>query len=426
MKYDFYDHVKIHVKAGKGGDGCIGFHREKYISHGGPDGGDGGNGGNIVFQIDPGRNTLLFFKQKKIFKAENGKNGGNDKFHGANGEDCVILVPDGTVIKDVETGKVIKDMSGCGPYVVAKGGKGGWGNRHFATPTRQAPNFAKTGLDGEEKDLYLELKMLADVGFVGMPSVGKSTLLSVISAARPKIAAYHFTTLFPMLGVVSISEGEGFVAADIPGLIEGASEGQGLGFDFLRHVDRCRLLVHVLDIAGTEGRDPLEDFKAINEELKKYSPALASRPQIIAGNKLDAVEDESILEKYKQFAKENGYEIHFISAATGEGIKELVFAVWNMLKTLPPIETYESEYEEAQKAPLIPTEITVERKDNIWYIEGNWLKRLMTGINFSDWESLGYFDHMLRENKVMDKMRELGIKDGDTVSIYGLQFDFVE
>ncbi len=395
MKYDFYDHVKIHVKAGKGGDGCIGFHREKYISHGGPDGGDGGNGGNVVFRIDPSSNTLLFFKKKKIFKAENGGDGGTDKFHGANGKDCVINVP-------------------------------GWGNRRFATPTRQAPNFAKTGLEGEEKDVYLELKMLADVGFVGMPSVGKSTLLSVISAARPKIAAYHFTTLFPMLGVVSVGEGEGFVAADIPGLIEGASEGLGLGFDFLRHVDRCRLLVHVLDIAGTEGRDPIEDFKTINEELKKYSASLASRPQIIVGNKIDAVEDPTTLEKYRQFASDNGYDFHLISAATGEGIKELVYAIWNKLKLLPPIETYESEYEEAQKAPLVPTEITVEKRDEIWYVEGKWLKRLMTGINFSDWESLGYFDHMLRENGVMAKMRELGITDGDTVSIYGLQFDFVE
>ena len=424
MKYDFYDHVKIHVKAGKGGDGCIGFHREKYISHGGPDGGDGGNGGNVVFRIDPSSNTLLFFKKKKIFKAENGGDGGTDKFHGANGKDCVINVPEGTIIKDVETGKIIKDMSGCEPFVIAKGGKGGWGNKRFATPTRQAPNFAKTGLEGEEKDVYLELKMLADVGFVGMPSVGKSTLLSVISAARPKIAAYHFTTLFPMLGVVSVGEGEGFVAADIPGLIEGASEGLGLGFDFLRHVDRCRLLVHVLDIAGTEGRDPIEDFKTITEE--KYSAALASRPQIIVGNKIDAVEDPTTLEKYRKFASDNGYDFHLISAATGEGIKELVYAIWNKLKLLPPIETYESEYEEAQKAPLVPTEITVEKRDEIWYVEGKWLKRLMTGINFSDWESLGYFDHMLRENGVMAKMRELGITDGDTVSIYGLQFDFVE
>ena len=262
---DFYDHVKIHVKAGDGGNGAIAFHREKYISHGGPSGGDGGTGGNIIIEIAKGMNTLLEYKNKRKFTAQNGGNGMSEKFHGANAENLTLYVPEGTVIKDAETGKVIKDMSDCQPFIVARGGKGGFGNARFATPTRQAPRFAKTGFKGEERDIILELKMLADVGFVGLPNVGKSTLLSVISAARPKIANYHFTTLSPMLGVVDVDGGDGFVAADIPGLIEGASDGLGLGHDFLRHVDRCRLLVHVVDVAGTEGRDPVEDIKTIND-----------------------------------------------------------------------------------------------------------------------------------------------------------------
>lgn len=428
MKYDFYDHVKIHVKAGKGGDGSISFHREKYISHGGPDGGDGGNGGNVVFVVDTNIDTLVDFRINKIFKAENGKNGSGDKYHGANGKDCVILVPPGTIIKDFETGKIIKDLSDCKEFIGAKGGRGGWGNRHFATATRQAPHFAKTGLEGEEKDLVLELKMLADVGFVGMPSVGKSTLLSSISEARPKIAAYHFTTLHPMLGVVKIGdEGKAFVCADIPGLIEGASEGLGLGFDFLRHVDRCRLLVHVIDIASTEGRNPLEDMKKINEELKLYSPNLATRPQIIAANKVDMLDEDSECKKeFEDYCKKNNLEYHYISAMTKQGTKELCYAIYSRLQTLPPIEIYESEYEEDQKATLIPTDITIAKEKNMWIVEGAWLKRLMTGINMDDYESISYFNLMLKNNGVYEKMKELGIKDGDEVSIYGLEFDMID
>lgn len=425
---DFYDHVKIYVKAGNGGNGSISFHREKYISHGGPDGGDGGNGGNVVLKIEQGKNTLLDFKSRKKFVAENGGDGAKSKFHGANAPDLIIPVPDGTVVKDAATGKVIKDMSRCEPFIIAKGGRGGWGNRHFATPTRQAPRFAKNGRDGEEREILLELKMLADVGFVGLPSVGKSTLLSVISAARPKIAAYHFTTLSPMLGVVSVGEGKGFVAADIPGLIEGASDGAGLGFDFLRHVDRCRLLVHVVDIAATEGRDPTEDVKMINAELEKYSPELASRPQIIAANKCDVLDRSTVdTAAFEAFAKNLGYEVVYISAATGEGVQELCRKVYDRLQSLPEIKIYEPEYEGIIDEELVPTDITAEKDEHgQWVVEGKWLRRLMEGINLDDRESLNYFDRMLRTNGVFDKMRELGIKDGDEVDLYGLEFDFID
>ncbi|MBQ0125155.1 MAG: GTPase ObgE [Clostridiales bacterium] len=424
---DFYDHVKIYVKAGNGGNGSIAFHREKYISHGGPSGGDGGNGGNIVFVIDEGKNTLLDFRTRKKFVAQNGGDGGTEKFHGANAPDLIIPVPDGTVIKDAKTGRLIKDMSRCEPFTVARGGKGGWGNTHFATPTRQAPRFAKNGLDGEEFELSLELKMLADVGFVGMPNVGKSTLLSVISAARPKIANYHFTTLTPMLGVVNVHEGSGFIAADIPGLIEGASDGAGLGFDFLRHVSRCRLLVHVVDIAGSEGRDPIEDMKMINEELRLYSEELASRPQIIAANKCDILDRENAnVKAFEDYAASLGFPVIYISAASGENVKTLCEEVYKKLQSLPPITIYEPEPEEVPAEPDNPTDITYEKKNGIWYIEGEWLKWMMSGINFSDRESLNYFGRMLRQHGLIDKMREIGIVDGDEVHIYDIEFDFVE
>lgn len=428
MKYDFYDHVKIHVKAGRGGDGSISFHREKYISHGGPDGGDGGNGGNIVFVVDTNINTLVDFKINRIYKAESGKNGAGDKYHGANGKDCVILIPPGTIIKDAESGKIIKDMSDCDSFIGAKGGRGGWGNKHFATATRQAPHFAKTGLEGEEKDLVLELKMLADVGFVGMPSVGKSTLLASITEARPKVAAYHFTTLHPMLGVVKIGdEGKGFVCADIPGLIEGASSGLGLGFDFLRHVDRCRLIVHIVDIASTEGRNPLNDMKIINNELNLYSPNLAKRPQIVVANKIDALEGNPDYKiEFEKYCKEHDLPLYYISAYTGEGTKELCYAIFSKLETLPPIEIYESDYEEYEKQLLVPTDITAYKEKDMWIVEGPWLKKLMTGINMDDYESISYFNLMLKNSGVYDKMKSLGICDGDEVSIYGLEFDMID
>ena len=349
------------------------------------------------------------------------------KFHGANAPDLIIPGPEGTVVKDAKTGKIIKDMSCCEPFVLCKGGRGGWGNRHFATPTRQAPRFAKTGREGEEREVLLELKMLADVGFVGLPSVGKSTLLSVISAARPKIAAYHFTTLAPMLGVVSVGEGKGFVAADIPGLIEGASEGLGLGFDFLRHVDRCRLLVHVVDISASEGRDPTDDLITINTELEKYSPDLASRPQIIAANKCDILDRELVdIAKFEKFCEGHGYDIVYISAATGEGIPELLRKVYDRLQTLPPVTVYEPEYEEEVVGELVPTDITARKEDGVWFIEGAWLRRLMEGVNLDDRESMNYFDRTLRQNGIYDKMRELGVADGDVVNLYDLEFDFVD
>ena len=426
---DFYDHVKIYIKAGDGGNGCISFRREKYVAYGGPDGGDGGHGGNVVFVIDEGTNTLLDFRNRKKFVAKNGGDGMPAKFHGATAEDLIIPVPDGTVIRDAETGKVIKDMSRCEPFIAAKGGRGGWGNRHFATPTRRAPRFAKNGLDGEAKEIILELKMLADVGFVGLPNVGKSTLLSMISAARPKIANYHFTTLSPMLGVVSVDDGHAFVAADIPGLIEGASEGLGLGHDFLRHVDRCRLLVHVVDISGSEGRDPIEDIKMINEELRKYSDDLADRPQIIAANKCDILDpdaEEETKARLEAFAEELGYEVVYISAASGVNVKPLCRKVYEMLQELPPLTIYEPEYEEVIEEPKQPDEITAVKEGDMWVVEGEWLKWLMSGINFDDRESLMYFEKMIREKGIIQKMRELGIADGDTVALYDLVFDFVD
>ena len=426
---DFYDHVKIYIKAGDGGNGCISFRREKYVAYGGPDGGDGGHGGNVVFVIDEGTNTLLDFRNRKKFVAKNGGDGMPAKFHGATADDLIIPVPDGTVIRDAETGKVIKDMSRCEPFIAAKGGRGGWGNRHFATPTRRAPRFAKNGLDGEAKEVILELKMLADVGFVGLPNVGKSTLLSMISAARPKIANYHFTTLSPMLGVVSVDDGHAFVAADIPGLIEGASEGLGLGHDFLRHVDRCRLLVHVVDISGSEGRDPIEDIKMIDEELRKYSDDLADRPQIIAANKCDILDpdaEEETKARLEAFAEELGYEVVYISAASGVNVKPLCRKVYEMLQELPPLTIYEPEYEEVIEEPKQPDEITAVKEGDMWVVEGEWLKWLMSGINFDDRESLMYFEKMIREKGIIQKMRELGIADGDTVALYDLVFDFVD
>ncbi|MBQ9748494.1 MAG: GTPase ObgE [Clostridia bacterium] len=426
---DFYDHVKIYIKAGNGGNGCISFHREKYVSHGGPDGGDGGHGGNIVFVIDEGTNTLLDFRNRKKFVAQNGGDGRPSKFHGATAEDLIIPVPDGTIIRDAETGKIIKDMSRCEPFIAAKGGRGGWGNRHFATPTRRTPRFAKNGLDGEAREIILELKMLADVGFVGLPNVGKSTLLSVISAARPKIANYHFTTLAPMLGVVSVDDGHAFVAADIPGLIEGASEGLGLGHDFLRHVDRCRLLVHVVDISGSEGRDPIEDIKLINEELRKYSEELAGRPQIIAANKCDILDPEredEVKTALEAYAEEMGWEVVYISAASGTNVKGLCRRVYDMLRELPELTIYEPEFEEIVEEPACPDEITAVKQGKSWVVEGEWLKWLMSGINFDDRESFMYFEKMIREKGIIDKMRALGIADGDSVKLYDLEFDFVD
>ena len=420
-----FDNVRITLTAGNGGNGCVSFHREKYVSHGGPDGGDGGRGGSIIFRIDEGMNTLTYYKYKRKFKAENGGDGAKKKFHGKNGEDLILPVPPGTIIKDAESGLVIQDMSTVNEYRICKGGKGGWGNKHFATPTRQIPRFAKAGIDGEEKEVILELKLIADVGFVGLPNVGKSSLLSVISAARPKIADYHFTTLEPSIGVVELSDERAFVAADIPGLIEGASDGLGLGHEFLRHVDRCRLLIHVVDISGREGRDPIEDIELINRELEQYSPELASRKQIIAANKIDLVEEEDSLDEFKKYAEENGYLVVYISAATGENVKTLVETAYTELTALPPIKVYEAEYVEEEFDDPTNHDFTVKNINGVFVVEGDWLYRVMGNINFGDRESLMYFQRVLRNNGVIKALEEKGATDGDTVSIYDFEFDFV-
>ena len=424
----FIDIVKISVKAGDGGNGAVSFRREKYVSHGGPDGGDGGRGGNIVFIVDPGSNTLLAFRYKRKFVAANGLPGAGAKFHGANGQDLIIKVPAGTLIKDAETGKIIKDMSDDQPFICCRGGRGGWGNRHFATPTRQVPMFAKQGSAGEAKELQLELKMLADVGLIGFPNVGKSSILSRISSARPKIADYHFTTLSPNLGVVKTGDESGFVAADIPGLIEGAADGAGLGHAFLRHIDRCRLLLHVVDVSGIEGRDPVDDIVKINTELKKYSEELASRPQIIVANKTDMLPPDADLAPFEDFIDENGWELIYVSAATGEGLDRLVHLVSERLKLLPPLTIYESEYSpEDEYARSDEGRVTTVRRENdTFYVEGEWLVNLMGQVNLDDYESLAFFQRVIQKAGVIDLLEKKGCTDGCTVNIYDFEFDFVK
>lgn len=423
----FIDKVKIYVKAGNGGNGCVSFRREKYVSHGGPDGGDGGKGGNIILRIDEGTNTLFPYKNRRKFVADNGGDGLTGKKHGSTADDLILTVPPGTVVKDAKTGAIIKDMSSCEDYVLCKGGRGGWGNRHFATPTRQIPRFAKAGTFGEEKEVIFELKMLADVGLVGLPSAGKSSLLAAISAARPKIAAYHFTTLTPNLGVVSLADSKGFVCADIPGLIEGASEGAGLGLDFLRHIDRCRMLIHVVDISGAESTDPVADMETITSELEKYSPELANRPRIVAANKIDAHDPSLVdLDAFEKYIDEKGYELIYISAATGENVATLIQLTSERLQLLPPLTIYEQEFEEEDLSKPSDNSVTVRRKNGIFEVEGEWLYRFMGNINFSDRESLMFFQRILRENGVIDALTAAGCGEGDTVSIYDFEFDFIE
>ena len=421
----FIDHVKIEIKAGNGGNGAIAFHREKYVSAGGPDGGDGGRGGNIVFRVDEGVNTLLAYRYRHKFVAGNGGDGKGGKLHGATADDVIILVPRGTVIKDAETGAVIHDMSDGEDFIACRGGRGGWGNRHFATATRQVPMFAKNGTQGEQKTVLLELKMLADVGLIGFPSVGKSSILARISAARPKIAEYHFTTLSPNLGVVRVHDEAGFVAADIPGLIEGAAEGAGLGHDFLRHVDRCRLLLHVVDISCYEGRDPIDDIKTINQELLRYSPALSERPQIIIANKCDILDDELFdVAEFEEFVRDNDWELMYVSAATGEGLDAMVKTVYERLQTLPPILTYEAE--EIQKEEVVGKETVIRREGGKFVVEGQWIFNLMNQINFDDYESLNYFQRALQRGGVFEQLEAAGCVDGDTVSMYEFEFDYVK
>ena len=421
----FADSTDLYVKAGNGGDGAVAFHREKYVAAGGPDGGDGGKGGDVILTVADNLNTLADLRFKHKFVAENGENGKGSKMFGRNGKDLYIRVPKGTVVKDKKTGLVIKDMSDGSDFVIAKGGRGGWGNRHFATPTRQAPRFAKPGIPGEEKEIILELKMIADVGLIGFPNVGKSTLLSVSSAARPKIANYHFTTLTPSLGVVKLENEASFVMADIPGIIEGAAEGQGLGHEFLRHVERCRLLLHVVDISGSEGRDPVEDYEAINKELKNFSELLSSCPQIVVGNKADIITDDAVAEKFREYAKKNGLEYYEISAAAHIGVRDLLYKVYEKVEKLPPVKVYEPEYVEEETELGDAGDITIEIKDGVYMVEGAKLLHIMRGINFDDYESLQYFQKILNVSGVIDKLRAAGIKEGDTVSIYDFEFDFV-
>lgn len=420
----FIDVAKIHIRAGKGGDGAVTFHREKYIAAGGPDGGDGGRGGSIYFVADDTLSTLSDFRYKRKYEARNGENGARKKCTGKSAPDLIIKVPKGTLIKDAETGRLIADISDYEPKLIAKGGNGGWGNVHFATPTRQVPNFAKPGNPGQEMDVVLELKLLADVGLIGFPNVGKSTFISVVSEAKPKIADYHFTTLSPVLGVVRVGEEQNFVMADIPGLIEGASDGIGLGHEFLRHVERCRLLVHIVDVSGSEGRDPIEDFEKINYELIKYSEALAKRPQIVVANKCDMAEEEQ-KNKFRKYIEDKGLLYFEMSAPISYGTKEVVYAVYNELHKLPPIMIFEPDPKEE---PIIidkkdkSVKITVH--DGVYFVEAEWLLKVMGSVNFDDYESLRYFQRVLINTGVIESLENAGIKEGDTVSIYDLEFEF--
>ena len=419
----FIDKARIHVKAGKGGNGAVSFHREKFVAAGGPDGGDGGKGGSVILQVDDNMSTLMDFRYKRKYAAENGGDGSGARKFGKDGQSLVIKVPRGTLVRDAETGAIIKDMSDKEPYVLCKGGRGGWGNQHFATPTRQAPRFAKGGLPGEELDIFLELKLLADVGLVGFPNVGKSTLLSVVTKAQPKIANYHFTTLYPNLGVVWVEEGVSFVLADIPGIIEGASEGAGLGHDFLRHIDRCRLLVHVVDVSGSEGRDPVADFDAINAELEQYSPELATRPQIVVANKMDIMEDPENLERLRAHVESKGFILMELSAAAHQGTQQLIRKVAEKLSSLPPVVVYEPEYVPRPIDTSVPPEIS-RADDGTWIIEGPWLERLMSNTNFSDYESRMWFEKQLRDSGLYQRLEDMGIKDGDMVSLYDWEFQY--
>ncbi len=424
MAAPFVDTARITVRAGNGGNGAVAFHREKYVANGGPDGGDGGRGGSIVLVTDRNLSTLMDFRYKRKYVAENGADGSGARRTGKDGKDLVIRVPEGTVIRDAETQQIIQDMSGCERYVLARGGRGGWGNQHFATPTRQAPRFAKAGLPGQSRDVVLELKLLADVGLVGFPNVGKSTLLSVVSKAHPKIANYHFTTLMPNLGVVYVDEGVSFVMADIPGIIEGASEGAGLGHDFLRHIDRCRLLVHLVDASGSEGRDPVEDFEAICAELKEYSPELASRPMIVCGNKTDLLFDQEGADALREHVEGLGLPYFSLSAATHQGVKPLIQAIAAKLAELPPVKVYEADYVPPMPKVDTSAEVSIEVEDHYWFVEAPWLEHLLACTNLNDFESRNWLDKQLRESGLFDKMEAMGVQDGDTVIMYDLEFEY--
>ena len=423
----FTDYTKIVVKSGDGGNGAATFRREKYVAAGGPDGGDGGNGGSIYFQVDKDKSTLIDFRYNKKFKAGNGENGSGNRCNGKYGDDLYIKVPIGTVVKDAETNKVIADLSKQGQVeLILKGGRGGKGNSHFATSTRQAPRFSQDGDKGEEKELILELKLLADVGLLGFPNVGKSTLLSMVTDAKPKIANYHFTTIVPNLGVVKTKTGDSFVIADIPGIIEGASEGVGLGIQFLRHIERTRLLLHIIDVSGSERKDPVKDFYTINEELKKYSEKLSKRKQIIVANKIDSMQDENLYKDLEKLAKKEKLEIYKISAATGEGIDELMKHVAEVLKTLPKEDLIEIEEKVTYTLEDKKDEWTVRKENNEFIVEGKAVERLMGRINIEDNESMYYLQKSLKNMGIEDKLKELGVKEGDTVRLADWELEWYD
>lgn len=422
----FADKVDISVKAGDGGNGAVSFHREKYVAAGGPDGGDGGKGSDIVFVADDSLSTLIDFRYKKKYVAPNGEAGGAKRCSGKSMEPTIIRVPRGTVVKDAKTGRIMADISGDEPVVIAHGGKGGWGNMHFATPTRQIPRFAKPGFPGERFDITLELKLLADVGLVGFPNVGKSTLISVVSAAKPKIANYHFTTLSPVLGVVKRGE-KSFVMADIPGLIEGASEGAGLGHEFLRHVERCRLIIHVVDVSGMEGRDPIEDYEKINAELANFSEELSELPQIVAANKCDLADEEQIA-RFEKYIADKGLKLFRISAATTEGTAELMDEACAELDKLPPVKRFEPTpltLEEIEQMAEEKRSFSIENADGVYIVTAEWLAPILYNCNMEDYESLQYFQRVLRQSGIIDELERMGIEEDDVVSIYDFEFNYV-
>lgn len=422
----FVDIAKIKIKGGNGGNGAVAFHREKYIASGGPDGGDGGKGGNVVFKVDDNLSTLADFRYKRKYVAENGADGSGSRRSGKKGQDLIIRVPRGTVIREMTSGVIIADLSTDEEFIGAKGGKGGWGNSHFATSTRQTPRFAKMGAPGEEWDVSLELKLIADVGLLGFPNVGKSSLISVVSEAKPIVGDYHFTTIIPVLGVVRMGPEKSFVMADIPGLIEGASDGVGLGHEFLRHVERCRMLIHIVDVAGSEGRDPIEDFEAINSELEKFNPELAACPQIVAGNKIDLATDEQ-LSTFRKYIEDKGLQYFEICAPIKHGTKELINAAAQLLDTLPPVKRYE-----AEEIPVSMLEekskkdgFTVTVHDDVYIVEAEWLYRILCQTDLDDYESLQYFQRVLQSSGIIDELKNKGIHEGDLVSIYDLEFEYV-
>ena len=419
----FIDKARIRFVAGKGGDGAVSFHREKYVAAGGPDGGDGGNGGSIYLVADDHLSTLADYKYRKKYQAEDGENGRGNRCHGKSADDLVLKVPRGTIVREYESGQIMADVSGDDPVLICKGGRGGFGNAKFATPTRQIPRFAKTGTQGEAYDITLELKLIADVGLIGFPNVGKSTFLSVVSNAKPKIANYHFTTLSPNLGVVKFKD-TSFVAADIPGLIEGASKGIGLGYDFLRHIERCRLLVHIVDISGSEGRDPIADYEQINEELRAFNPELASRSQIVVGNKTDLAAEEDV-ERFKKYIEDKGFKCILMSAITTEGVQTVVAACAEELSKLPPVKKYEPDFVKPDKKKG-GREFQIERDDSgEWEIIAPWLERILMQSNIDDYESLMYFQNSLADSGILEQLEQMGVQEGDSIRIGDYQFDYV-